>query len=216
MARPLRFRWQHAADSVTLGECSSVPRSRRGTWLLAGAVWLAACTGWWWVLPVEPREKWYASQPSRLVGLLADGTLATYDDPNNANLLGVRLWNPRTCKALPGEPLWRNDRLMHVVVSPDVEAIIAVLRGPQPSRPKWEVKYYSHATGRKSHLLDSTVTQNSWGDCLVAASPTRATVAVSQSMIDPRSPGQATRQWIEVWECDPPRLRSPSRALLGQ
>jgi hypothetical protein len=24
------------------------PRSRRGTWLLAGAVWLAACAGLWW------------------------------------------------------------------------------------------------------------------------------------------------------------------------
>lgn len=32
-----------------------LPRSRRGTWLLAGAVWLAACAGWWWALPVAPR-----------------------------------------------------------------------------------------------------------------------------------------------------------------
>jgi WD40 repeat protein len=32
-----------------------LPRTRRGTWLLAGAVWVAACAGLWWVLPVAPR-----------------------------------------------------------------------------------------------------------------------------------------------------------------
>jgi hypothetical protein len=32
-----------------------VPRSRRGTWLLAGVVWLGACAMWWWMLPVVPR-----------------------------------------------------------------------------------------------------------------------------------------------------------------
>jgi WD40 repeat protein len=32
-----------------------IPRFRRGTLLLAGAVWLAACAGLWWVLPVVPR-----------------------------------------------------------------------------------------------------------------------------------------------------------------
>jgi hypothetical protein len=32
-----------------------LPRSRRGTWLLAGALWCAACAVWWWALPVAPR-----------------------------------------------------------------------------------------------------------------------------------------------------------------
>ena len=31
------------------------PCSRRGTWLLAGAAWCAACTGLWWALPAMPR-----------------------------------------------------------------------------------------------------------------------------------------------------------------
>jgi WD40 repeat protein len=35
-----------------------LPRSRRGTWLLAGAAWCAACAGLWWALPVVPLCSW--------------------------------------------------------------------------------------------------------------------------------------------------------------
>jgi len=36
------FHWQMATASVTLTPCPSAPRSRRGTWLFAGAPWLAS------------------------------------------------------------------------------------------------------------------------------------------------------------------------------
>lgn len=34
-----------------------LPRFRLGTWLLAGAVWLTACTAWWYLLPASPRNE---------------------------------------------------------------------------------------------------------------------------------------------------------------
>src|SRR5262245_23515558 len=34
------------------------PRSPRGTWLLAGAVWLAGCGTLWWALPPAPTAEW--------------------------------------------------------------------------------------------------------------------------------------------------------------
>src|SRR5437667_9293836 len=50
-----------------------LPRSRRGTWLLAGAVWLAACAGGWWTLPVMPRGELRLPHDIDLVGLLPGG-----------------------------------------------------------------------------------------------------------------------------------------------
>jgi WD40 repeat protein len=35
-----------------------LPRTPRGTWLLAGAVWLVGCGALWWVLPYRPRASW--------------------------------------------------------------------------------------------------------------------------------------------------------------
>jgi hypothetical protein len=35
-----------------------LPRTPRGTWLLAGAVWLAGCGALWWAVPYRPRASW--------------------------------------------------------------------------------------------------------------------------------------------------------------
>jgi hypothetical protein len=35
-----------------------LPQSPRGTWLLAGAVWLAGCGAFWWAVPYRPRVSW--------------------------------------------------------------------------------------------------------------------------------------------------------------
>src|SRR5262245_40579163 len=64
---------------ATIQHMPLLPRSRRGTWLLAATVWLAACAGLLWALPVVPRAKWIAPVSCRLVGVLADGTLVTQD-----------------------------------------------------------------------------------------------------------------------------------------
>jgi hypothetical protein len=46
-----------------------LPRSRRGTGLLAGAVWLAACAGLWWAVPVVPRAVMRLPEDMALIGL---------------------------------------------------------------------------------------------------------------------------------------------------
>jgi WD40 repeat protein len=55
-----------------------LPRTPRGTWLLAGAFWLAATTVLWFVLPVLPRTTWALPEPSKLLGFAAgEKTLLT-------------------------------------------------------------------------------------------------------------------------------------------
>jgi WD40 repeat protein len=53
-----------------------LPRSRRGTLLLAGAVWLTACAGYWWVLPVVPRGVMKLPEWSHLIALGPDSATA--------------------------------------------------------------------------------------------------------------------------------------------
>jgi hypothetical protein len=45
-----------------------LPRSRRGTWLLAGAAWCAACAGLWCGLPVAPDRTIRIDGPLRIIG----------------------------------------------------------------------------------------------------------------------------------------------------
>jgi WD40 repeat protein len=89
-----------------------LPRSRRGSWLLAAAVWLAACVGWWWVLPVAPRS-WQPPGSNYLLGYLSDGkTLLTCtidQKPNGSWLTGpIRHWNIDTGEPI-AESLTEND-----------------------------------------------------------------------------------------------------------
>ena len=49
-----------------------LPRTLRGTWLLAGVLWVAACAALWWALPVRPRVVIPGAE--RLAGFLPDGT----------------------------------------------------------------------------------------------------------------------------------------------
>jgi WD40 repeat protein len=47
-----------------------LPRSPRGTWLLAVAVWLAGCAAFWWVLPYRPRASWPTEEPAVVHGFV--------------------------------------------------------------------------------------------------------------------------------------------------
>src|SRR5262249_53528499 len=47
-----------------------MPRTPRGTWLLAGAVWLTGCAALWWVLPYRPRAAWPTEEPAVVHGLI--------------------------------------------------------------------------------------------------------------------------------------------------
>src|SRR4051812_35881157 len=50
-----------------------LPRSRRGTWLLAAAVWLAMCAGLWCTLPAVPRGELRLPRDVDLLALLPGG-----------------------------------------------------------------------------------------------------------------------------------------------
>jgi hypothetical protein len=52
-----------------------LPRSRRGTWLLAGAVWLVACAGLWWALPFKPLAEWHFGAQRSILGVSRDHVL---------------------------------------------------------------------------------------------------------------------------------------------
>jgi hypothetical protein len=47
-----------------------LPGSPRGTWLLAGAVWLAGCGALWWALPYRPRAAWATEEPAVVHGFI--------------------------------------------------------------------------------------------------------------------------------------------------
>jgi len=186
-----------------------LPRSRRGTWLLAALAWLAACAALWSALPVVPRAKWNAPRPCRLMGLLFDSTLATQDLPSSGPFFSgpVRLWNPETGAAVSSEPLWRNEQVVITIVSSDGQGILAVVNGVPPDRPKFEVKYYTHSTRREISVTSSTSIENASVGWMPAISPDGRMLAVHQALFDSNSNKQFAREWIEIWECNPPRLR---------
>jgi len=47
-----------------------LPRTLRGTWLLAGAVWLAGVGALWWALPYRPRAAWQTQEPAVVHGFI--------------------------------------------------------------------------------------------------------------------------------------------------
>src|SRR5439155_15280875 len=66
----VKYHCRPAADAQSEGRVMPLlPRSRRGTWLLAAAVWLAACAGLWWALPVLPRGEFRLPKGAELVSL---------------------------------------------------------------------------------------------------------------------------------------------------
>jgi hypothetical protein len=63
-----------------------LPRSPRGTWLLAGAVWLAACAGWWWALPPAPRAVMRFPENAQLLGIGPDAVSALVLLPHSCHV----------------------------------------------------------------------------------------------------------------------------------
>lgn len=187
-----------------------VPRSRRGTWLLAGVVWLGACAGAWWLLPVEPRYKWTAPQICRLVGVLADGTLATQDfSESESSYSGpVRLWNAENGTELLPQPLWRNDHVVSATLSPDGEVIIAHLNRTTPDRERIDVRYHFRSMQCEIPVMSVTNAESAIVGWTPALSPDGNTLAIYRALFGPESPKRVVREWIEIWECEPPRLRS--------
>src|SRR5262245_41339527 len=72
-----------------------LPRTARGTWLLAGAVWLAGCAVVWWVLPARPRAVWPMPGPNQVVGCLPNSSILVMTGFEEERRFGeLRLGNP--------------------------------------------------------------------------------------------------------------------------
>jgi WD40 repeat protein len=50
-----------------------LPRTTKGTWLLAAAVWVGGCACVWWLVPMQPRSTWRLPEAGRPVGFLPGG-----------------------------------------------------------------------------------------------------------------------------------------------
>src|SRR5262245_57502822 len=51
-----------------------LPRTPRGTWIIAGVIWAAGTALLWWGLPVRPRAEWAISGDEHPIGFAAART----------------------------------------------------------------------------------------------------------------------------------------------
>jgi hypothetical protein len=101
-----------------------LPRTQRGTWALAGAVWLAWCAAVWLALPVRPRAAWDLPEEDWLFALSGDGrTVLTAPryfaaGAGFCQLIGpLSVWDVRTGQSRTF--LGEGDNLHEYAISPD-------------------------------------------------------------------------------------------------
>lgn len=66
-----------------------LPMTPRGTWLLAGAIWLAGCGALWWVLPYRPRAEWPTDGPAVVHGFIPGTAVVLTSMPWSTTLDGT-------------------------------------------------------------------------------------------------------------------------------
>ncbi|HTK76221.1 MAG TPA: hypothetical protein VL371_13240, partial [Gemmataceae bacterium] len=64
-----------------------LPRTPRGTWLLAGAVWLTGCGVLWWAVPYRPRVTWPTQERATVHGFIP-GTSVVLTSPYPPETIG--------------------------------------------------------------------------------------------------------------------------------
>jgi hypothetical protein len=99
-----------------------LPKTPRGTWLLAVAVWLAGSSALWWVLPYRPRAVTAVARENRLLGIGPGGRTVLFEGV--ADVAGewpptvpVRLWD--TAAASVRTVLPARNSLATLALSPD-------------------------------------------------------------------------------------------------
>jgi hypothetical protein len=65
-----------------------LPRTPRGTWLLATAVWLAGCVALWWALPYRPRAAWATEEPAVVHGFIPGTAVVLTSSPWSSTIDG--------------------------------------------------------------------------------------------------------------------------------
>src|SRR5262245_15323071 len=101
-----------------------LPRTARGTWLLAGAVWLTGCAVVWWVLPGRPRATYPMTRGEGLHTILPDGRGVVSAREHVGIFTGpVRVWHASTNRSVSF--LTEQDQIEWADVSPDGRWVVS-------------------------------------------------------------------------------------------
>jgi hypothetical protein len=125
-----------------------LPCSLRGIWLLAGAVWCAACAGLWWALPVVPRA----------VIAVEPGVRTFAFSPLGDRIVGhgfIREENPyeETVKGNLPDYFWVWDCATGRLIAGPVEAASGLCWRPSPDR-RWWYRHLGDGNDREIQLFD--------------------------------------------------------------
>jgi WD40 repeat protein len=184
-----------------------LPRSPRGTWLLAGAVWLAGVGVLWWALPYRPRASWptevqpvvYGFIPGSSVLLTSSG-VATSDLPEGP-MRGPLVFRD-VASGQVREWFGPDDQIPRVALAPDGRH---VLIGHDRDR-RTRLRPYDIKTGAAVaevpledwHEEGERPILSRWGPPHVSFSPDRRRVAYSDSTPD----GRVLRVWDVEAKCE--------------
>lgn len=177
-----------------------LPRTQRGTWLLAGLCWLAGTAVLWWWLPVRPRAEWVCPQqvwvgyiPDRRTFLTSSFQL---DGPNRGPL---RFWEADSGKVIEWFASEYTDP--DVALSPD-GSLVAVRHG---STEQWDTfRLYETATGRNRADLPFVADSSLYGRCFSADGHWFA-----------YSEKNYPEQGVRIWDVDAGRVRRTLRPANG-
>jgi WD40 repeat protein len=72
-----------------------LPRSAKGTWLLAAAVWMGGCAGMWWLIPLRPRAVMTVPGDNSVLGVSPGGKAVTLmgRGAEEGDRVPVRVWD---------------------------------------------------------------------------------------------------------------------------
>jgi hypothetical protein len=169
-----------------------LPRSRRGTWLLAAAVWLAACAGWWWLMPFAPHAEWELPIETALLGFGPDDRevltcrrFAFFEGP----IVGRDFLTGRKTSSFLDE----SDRFEQIVLSPNGHWMVVANRiGNRAEHQLVDI-------GRRE-IVANFSTKVKWGSSL-ASLPLQFTPD-SRSLI--AGGEDKDTDTLKIWNLDPP------------
>jgi WD40 repeat protein len=81
-----------------------LPRSARGTWLVAGATWAAGCAGIWWIMPPHPRATITVAGAQWPCAFSPDGKWLVTESANADGSSQLRVWDASTGRSAPHLP----------------------------------------------------------------------------------------------------------------
>src|SRR5262245_5053749 len=120
-----------------------LPRTARGTWLLAGAAWLTACAVVWWVLPARPRAAFPMAPGEGLLTVLPDGRGGVSARERDGTFTGpIRIWHASANRS--GSYLTEQDQIKWADVSPDGRWVLSW----NPRRDSRQVSLLDTASGQ--------------------------------------------------------------------